>query len=149
MYPLGHVGITLALATLLSERGVKWNFKLVVVASMLPDIVDKLLAIAGIGSGRFISHTLLFAIAMLVKKELFFGCLIHLVLDRMWETPEVLLFPLFGFEFEGRVCPFDFIRFFLESRYNQVGELIGAICLAVVRKRMRRQSLAERVERLN
>jgi len=135
VYPLGHVGITLLLGKWLSKRlNKKWNLRLIVLGSILPDLIDKPLGILGFGGGRFISHTLLFTLALVVKKELFFGSLVHLLLDRMWENPQILLFPILGFEVKGRVYLLDFIQFFLRSRYSQVGEAIGAACLVMSRK---------------
>ena len=137
MYPLGHIGITLFLGKWLSEKlGERLNTKLVILGSMLPDLIDKPLGLLGFGGGRFVSHSLIFILMLVVKKELFFGSLIHLVLDRMWEEPEVLFFPFLGFEFGERVTLLDFIQNFLKSRYSQFGELIGTFCLlSSIRKR--------------
>ena len=49
----------------------------------------------------------------------------------MWEEPEILLFPLLGFVIPERIYPLDFIHFFLQSRYAQVGELMGLASLIV------------------
>ena len=136
MYPLGHIGITHLLSRIVSDRfRVPFNTKLIVVASILPDILDKPLGILGIGGGRFIFHSLAFVVLLyFVRKELFFGSLIHLILDRMWEEPEILLFPLLGFVIPERVYPLDFIQFFLQSKYAQVGELIGLASIIVYKK---------------
>lgn len=88
------------------------DYRLVLVGSFLPDLIDKpvwfLLAQETSISGRGYAHTLLFNLV------LFAGVLIlirygkswwlviapssfmHLVLDEMWNSPVVLLWPLFG-----------------------------------------------------
>ena len=134
MYPLGHIGITLLLSRIVSNRfRISLNMKLIVIASMLPDILDKPLGILGIGGGRFIFHSLAFVVLLyFVRKELYFGSLIHLILDRMWEEPEILLYPLLGFEAsEVELYPLDFIQFFLQSKYSQIGECVGLVSLIV------------------
>jgi len=49
----------------------------------------------------------------------------------MWEEPEILLFSLLGFVIPERVYPLDFIQFFLQSRYAQIGEGMGLVSLIV------------------
>lgn len=129
MYPLGHIGITLLLSRIVSQRfNLRFNTKLILIASMLPDILYKPLGILGLGGGRFLFHSLIFVLSLYPIRELFFGCSIHLILDRMWEQPEVLFFPFMGFA-PGELSYFDFILFFLQSRYTQVGEIVGLISL--------------------
>ncbi len=133
MYPLGHIGITLLLGRIVSEKlKIPLNVKLILIASILPDILDKPLGIVGMGGGRFIFHSLIFVVLMyFIRKELFFGCAVHLILDRMWEEPDVLLFPFLGLPTYEEVSCFDFILFFLQSRYAQAGELVGSISLII------------------
>jgi len=88
----------------------------VLAGSMLPDIIDKPVGMVlfreTFSSGRIFSHTLLFlivlSIAGLVVYKSFgkpwilalcYGCLFHLILDRMWLAPKTLFWPLFGFTF--------------------------------------------------
>jgi hypothetical protein len=54
--PVIHIGVPLVLAFLF-----KLNPGVAVLCGLLPDTVDKPLAVLGIGDGRFIGHTLLFA----------------------------------------------------------------------------------------
>jgi membrane-bound metal-dependent hydrolase YbcI (DUF457 family) len=75
---------------------------------MLPDIIDKPLGLIVFGSpnmGRTFAHTLLFLMlisALCVYSQdirlfsLAWGVLIHLSLDFMWNTPEILLWPILG-----------------------------------------------------
>lgn len=89
------------------------DYRLVLLGSMLPDIIDKPVGVILLGNGRIFGHTLLFALGLLVAGGLLYsqrhkawllilgyGCAIHLVLDRMWQTPATLLWPLYGWTFE-------------------------------------------------
>ncbi len=53
--PVGHIGISLALALVL-----RLNPVVTVFCALLPDIVDKPLAAMDIGGGRYVAHSLLF-----------------------------------------------------------------------------------------
>jgi hypothetical protein len=55
--PVIHVGVSAALAFLF-----RLNPIVVIFCGILPDMVDKPLAVLGIGGGRYIGHTLLFAV---------------------------------------------------------------------------------------
>jgi hypothetical protein len=83
--PVIHVGLSAALAFLF-----RLNPVVLVLCGILPDIVDKPLAAMGIGGGRFIGHTLLFAVVVtgaffLWKRKYGLAALIglasHFVLD--------------------------------------------------------------------
>lgn len=91
------------------------DYRLILTGSMLPDIIDKPLGLLapelGLGTGRGIAHTLVFALLLLALGLWFYragrpGLLYmalasagHLVLDRMWQMPRVLFWPLYGFAF--------------------------------------------------
>jgi len=93
------------------------DYRLLLVGSMLPDIIDKPLGIwllrETLGSGRIFAHTLLFA-AVLAGVGLYLymtrrrlgvlclalGTLAHLILDQMWLNPRTLLWPLYGLAFD-------------------------------------------------
>ncbi|MBI2979978.1 MAG: metal-dependent hydrolase [Chloroflexi bacterium] len=135
MFLFGHIGLTTGVfkATtilasrsrtvkrqsrlLLSLNGIKQSidridYRLVVLGSLLPDIIDKpVWFIAGTHvslSGRAYAHTLLFNLALLVTAlvlikhqkpwllVLSLSSFMHLVFDRLWTNPVVLLWPLFG-----------------------------------------------------
>lgn len=88
-----------------------------VVGSMLPDIVDKPLALllphSPFHSGRTIGHSLLFVLCLFVigmlgrsgVRRAFLalsaGSLAHLLLDQMWTMPHSLLWPGLGWGFES------------------------------------------------
>jgi len=104
MLLFAHVGIALATARFI--RRVSLAF--LALGSMLPDIIDKPLGLIVFGSpnmGRTFAHTLLF-LALLSFLCIYFqdirlfslawGMLVHLSLDFMWNSPEILLWPLLG-----------------------------------------------------
>ncbi|HUW65296.1 MAG TPA: metal-dependent hydrolase [Spirochaetia bacterium] len=91
------------------------DFRLIILGSILPDIIDKPFELffphLGMGTGRGVAHTLLFALILLIigtyhyrrgRPGFLYMALAsagHLVLDRMWQMPKVLLWPLYGFSF--------------------------------------------------
>ncbi len=91
------------------------DYRLILLGSVLPDIIDKPIELffpqLGLGTGRGIAHTLAFAVLLLavgwflyrrVRPGFLYMALAstgHLVLDRMWQMPKILLWPLYGFGF--------------------------------------------------
>jgi len=89
------------------------DLRVLLVGSLLPDMIDKPLGLVLLptvfGGGRLYAHTLLFAFALaiagLIARSLSgkttllvlaYGSAMHLVLDGMWRTPDVLLWPALG-----------------------------------------------------
>ncbi len=88
------------------------DYRLVLIGSLLPDILDKPSWLITFGdifpSGRAYGHTLLFSMVLFVcglmlikyKKSwlliISLSSIIHLILDRMWTSPVVLWWPLLG-----------------------------------------------------
>ena len=135
MYPLAHIGIALLLGKLLRRRLKLKDMRLIALGSMLPDIIDKPLTILGVGSGRFVAHSLLFTIFVsLLSREVGFGCVIHLLLDRIWEEPKVLFLPFLGIPPTVHHTIYDFIKILLTDRTVQLGEVVGAMCLLAYKK---------------
>lgn len=99
-----HVGLALASARALGPVSLAF----LALGSMLPDIIDKPLGLFIFGSmsmGRTFAHTLiflllLFAISLIVRDlrafSLTWGVFIHLILDSMWRSPQILLWPFLG-----------------------------------------------------
>ncbi len=127
------------------------DYRLLLVGSMLPDIIDKPLGMwllrESLSNGRIFSHTLLFSGLLLgVGLYLYLRCrrvgvlclalgtLAHLVLDEMWLTPSTLLWPLYGLSFE-RVTVEGWLPRILNSLVTEpavyLPEIIGAILLAL------------------
>lgn len=131
MFPPGHAGFSVAIAFALEHsfgRNVlatgestgaqmrnKWriDYRLVILGSLLPDILDKALEIGGL-PGRSFGHTFLLGALLIflgvtairstgVRAPLVLGLFSagHLLLDRMWESPETILWPLLGLSFGG------------------------------------------------
>jgi hypothetical protein len=104
MLLFAHVGLALASARLLCSVSLAF----LALGSMLPDIIDKPLGLIVFGSpnmGRTYAHTLIFLMLLSVLCmhyqdirlfSLTWGVLIHLFLDFMWNTPQILLWPLLG-----------------------------------------------------
>lgn len=122
MLLFAHTGITLGTAKVMAraagwrEKGlpVQLDYRLVLIGSMLPDLIDKPLGgvILSLGNGRIYSHTLVFLLVMLAaglvvwfwKRKsgglvLAGGTALHHILDFMWQAPETYLWPLYGWSF--------------------------------------------------
>ncbi len=124
--PLGHMGLTVAVGLAVgfalksssppSTRTWSIDYRLVMLGALLPDLLDKTLGLwlASEISGRTFGHTLLFAVLLLVFSLFILGftgsrgLLVlslasagHLLMDRMWEAPQTLFWPLYGLPFGG------------------------------------------------
>lgn len=129
------------------------DYRLVLVAAMLPDIIDKPIAsffASTFGSGRLFCHTLLFILltalpglylyrrGKLWLLTISFGCFIHLLLDQMWLMPRTFLWPLYGLSFEkldpsSYVWSLDYavmlINWLLTDPHVLVPEIVGAVII--------------------
>ncbi len=102
MYPIGHITFTLLIGT-------RFNLSpgFLALGVLLPDLVDKsLLIFFGIGSGRYVAHTLSFAVlaallGLLRSRQaapaLAFGITAHLVEDSYSFIP--WFYPLLPYDF--------------------------------------------------
>lgn len=97
--------------------GSYFDIGLLSIGSLLPDIIDKPLGLLffreTFSNGRIFCHTLLFLV-LLVMSGLYlyrchsktwmlvfsFGTFMHLILDQMWQSPQTLFWPGYGFHFE-------------------------------------------------
>ncbi len=96
-------------------RGLSKSFdlRLLMIGSLLPDIIYKplgLLLLSDVyGTGRLFAHSLIFVVAIGLAGlwlhrthgrnwllVLAFGSAMHLLLDAMWRTPSILLWPFVG-----------------------------------------------------
>ena len=152
MLLFGHIGITLGIFYLIEEySAVKVDYRLVVFASLLPDIIDKLIGrvILPIGNGRLIGHTLLFVLILTlisVRRNLLplpIASFIHLLEDQMWMYPTTLFWPLLNSNFStGEHTSFqeyitELLRQYEPSlSYTFISEVIGlAVILVFLIKR--------------
>ena len=163
MFVFGHVGLTWGGALLLARlarrpkpfaepvatrrpSGAGIDFRLVILGSMLPDIIDKPLGVFvlsdEVSTGRAFAHSLAFvsaiALAALLRPgtarrllaPVILGAAAHLVFDRMWMQPKTLLWPLLGWRLE-RVDVSDWVERMLEQLfsdpYTYVSEAAGAM----------------------
>lgn len=134
----------------LAALGGWMDFRLLLVGSMLPDIIDKpigqVIFREMFSNGRIFAHTLLFLIVVTLlglylyrsrgRLWLFvlaFGSAIHLILDQMWLTPRTLLWPIYGWGFEKLDLSNWWANIWdalLTQPYVFVPEIIGALILA-------------------
>jgi len=132
--PVIHVGVCLVLGLLF-----RLNLAVIVLCGILPDLVDKPLAAMGIGGGRYIGHTLLFAVVIsgaffLWKKKYglaaIIGLLSHLLLDLNNFIPWFYPFKDYNFS-DSR---FDFIEWIHQYLgFSRIGyELIGLVVVGLL-----------------
>ena len=110
-----HLGMTaLIIFVTLGRRRI--DFRVVLVGSILPDLLDKPVGRVFFEevfqNSRLFGHTLLFSVVLLFAVQatlrgalarrwfiLPIACMIHLALDAMWNDPITLFWPLFGTHF--------------------------------------------------
>ncbi len=141
MYLLAHLAFGSAAADLVRRlrRAAGVDFRWVLVGAILPDLIDKPLGIALGITGRAWAHTALVSLALSVfglaamrrgsaaAASLALGSWTHLVLDRMWEMPAILWYPLFGFAFPpGDRSLLTYVTALLTDPFIWGGEIVGA-----------------------
>lgn len=108
--PPGHVAATWGVATLLKKNNpglARLDYRLLAAATLLPDIIDKPLAIfifTEAHTSQLIAHSFLFNAVLLVcallwwRKPLPYVLAFnaHVLADRMWNHTESFWWPLFG-----------------------------------------------------
>ncbi|EKQ52815.1 MULTISPECIES: metal-dependent hydrolase [unclassified Clostridium] len=132
------------------------DYRIVLIGSILPDIIDKPIG-AGLfrsifHNSRIFGHTLLFSFLLIViglyvlnkrgkNNILLLGICssIHLVLDSMWLYPNILLWPYLGWTFpvrpEGNWVSSDIVRLITDPTYY-LPELIGFAIIAYYFRRL-------------
>ena len=147
MYPgfvflLAHLGIGLGLAWLLAWKSpARFDYRLVLFGSILPDLIDKPLGYALGLETRIWSHTFVFLFAILalsfaprlwILRFVGFGVATHLLVDRIWEMPWVVLYPAYGWSFHPASLDAErWIETLLHDPLVQTGEVVGALILLV------------------
>lgn len=131
MYPLGHIGIAIIIATLFYMP-----VAALAIGSILPDVVDKGLAIIGlVPCGRSLAHNVFFALAAgavafgITRKKsigiaIALGILLHLAQDAYYFVP--YFYPLVQYDF-GDCGP---VRF-NPGNVNIFFEFVGLACIIV------------------
>lgn len=128
----------------------KLDFRFLLVGSLLPDIIDKPLGIYllrdSLGNGRIFAHTLLFLILISLSGWFLYrarkqswllvlaaGSGAHLILDRMWQNPRTLLWPLLGTSFD-RIDVENWLpgiwNNLLTNPFTYISEMLGGLLLA-------------------
>lgn len=161
MFPLGHLGLTLALVAWPLKRPLpmRVDYRVLLAGALLPDLIDKPLSLVlGVG-GRAMAHTLLFVLGLIllfllllrtqatsprrsaiwtaIFLALAIGSSTHLILDRMWMQPEILFWPFLGLAFP--LDPFDLFNFLEGYRdpYVLIGDILGALAIGYLAWRHR------------
>jgi inner membrane protein len=148
MYLFGHIGITCAVVR---KAWPQADLRTVAIASILPDILDKPIAVATNGAfgdgSRLFAHTGIFMVLFLAllrwglrtNGAILAAIAFHNVLDRAWAKPrEIFFWPWLG--------PFPFFNIPMATRwqqnflkpYNLIGEAVG---LMLILYWMKKQSL--------
>ena len=140
MMPPGHIAATWGVASLIQQnnaRLTRLDYRLLAASALLPDIIDKPLAIlifTEAHTSQLIAHSLLPNVVGLVLALLFWRKALpyvlafnaHLVADRMWNHTESFWWPLFGWnvfwEFKPMNTPATMLNVYLDivTRYPQV-----------------------------
>lgn len=142
MYVLGHLGLGLGIAWLATyRRPGAVDYRLVLLGALLPDLIDKPLGVLLDLDARLWAHTLVFvavvlAVSAVPRARLLvsvgIGVLTHLLLDRIWEQPSVVLWPALGWSFPpGGPDLEGFLEALLRDPYVQAGEVAGLIVLVL------------------
>jgi hypothetical protein len=142
MFVLGHLGIGLGLAWLLTyRRPISIDYRLVLVGTLLPDLIDKPLGLLLGLEGRLWAHTLLFLVGLLAVSRIprirglqwvGFGVATHLLLDQIWQSPNVALWPFDGPFLPATFNPLSYVHTLLTNPYVGFGEVLGAVILVAL-----------------
>ncbi|MGQ0797580.1 MAG: metal-dependent hydrolase [Methanobacteriota archaeon] len=141
MYLLGHLGIGLGIAWFASTKAkMPIDYRLILLGAILPDLIDKPLGYALGLESRLWAHTLVFLGMILgfgaiprvrVLLALGIGVATHILLDRMWNNPYVLLWPALGSAFPpDGVNLWNIVSVLWQDPVVLGGELVGASILA-------------------
>jgi len=129
------------------------DIRILLIGSLLPDIIDKPLGLIilqkSVSNGRVFCHSLFFLILIalagiyLYRKQrrnwllvLSFGIFTHLVFDQMWLTPDIILWPLYGWSFpQGNPNIFiwleDMLMGLITNPDTYISEAVGALVFLI------------------
>jgi hypothetical protein len=110
-----HTGLTTVIVWFVMRGNPRVDYRIVAVASLLPDIIDKpigrIVFRSTYDTGHLWGHTLLLNVALFavmfslrgrIKRKLTLlpiSSLLHLAEDGMWSSPKIFWWPLFGTHF--------------------------------------------------
>jgi len=136
------------------------DYRLLLLGSMLPDIIDKPLGLwllsEDLSNGRIYGHTLLMLVLLGVSGAGLYalhrnmallvvalGTFFHLLLDQMWANPRTLLWPFLGLDF-GKIQPENWLSNLIEALTTRpevyIPEIAGLIVLGIFAWPLVRQS---------
>jgi inner membrane protein len=140
-----HTGLTSVIVWFVMRGNPRVDYRIVMAASLLPDIIDKPLGRIffreRFGSGRLYAHTLLVNVALFcvlffmrgrIKRQFVLvplSTLLHLAEDGMWSNPRTFWWPLFGTKFAVAKTQGSFIHYFLRPGLI-AQEVVGLLLLA-------------------
>ena len=151
MMPPGHIAATWGVANLLQQNNARLNcldYRLLAVSALLPDLIDKplaLLVFTDVHTSQLITHSLLFNLGLLTFTLFFWRKALpyvlafnaHLLADRMWHHAQSFWWPLFGWhtfwEYKPMNTPAAMLDVYLDivTHYPQVWviEVIALLAL--------------------
>jgi len=115
MFPIGHIAYTYGAINILQRRiptRTEVDYRWLAVVSMLPDIIDKPLALTLFRESQtsqglahtLLAHAIVAAIALSLWQNRSLPYLLafsgHLALDQIWRHPATLFFPFMGWQFD-------------------------------------------------
>jgi hypothetical protein len=140
-----HTGLTTVIVWFVMRGNPRVDYRIVVAASLLPDIIDKPLGRIffkeRFGSGRLYAHTLLLNVGLFcvlffmrgrIKRQFVLvpiSSLLHLAEDGMWSNPRTFWWPLFGTKFALDRSHGSFMHSFLRPGLI-LEEVVGLLLLA-------------------
>jgi inner membrane protein len=138
-----HTGLTTVIVWFVMRGNPRVDYRIVMVASLLPDIIDKPLGRIffkeRLGSGRIYAHTLLLNVALFclvffmrgrIKRQFVLvpiSTLLHLAEDGMWSSPRVFWWPLFGSHFPRPHVPHGWLAYLRPGAIAE--EVVGILLL--------------------
>lgn len=131
---LWHIGMTMLILWFVMRGNPRVDYRIVAVASLLPDLIDKPLGRVILRSryenGRLYAHTLLCNLALFCllfamrgrAKRTFvlipISSLLHLAEDGVWSNPSTFWWPLFGTAFPRLPMSGGLLAFLSPTRYG-------------------------------
>jgi hypothetical protein len=156
------MGLTVALWEVLSRRrpSLRVDYRVLLLGSLLPDIIDKPLGVLLGIEGRNVAHSLLFNVSLtlflllpLIAPQLYpravarrlsnplpilsLGLWTHLLFDRIWEQPRIVLWPFAGMAFEPAVFDLFELLVAVVEPYVLAGEVAGLLAFLLIARRYR------------
>lgn len=119
MLPVAHMGITVIIVRAMETKHLvhRVDYRLLLAAALLPDIIDKPLRHILFGhdlfaSGRALGHSAAFLLALVLVGGIYrlwrqdslpatilLGASVHDILDMMWVMPDIFCWPFYGWAF--------------------------------------------------